>query len=202
MNLSAFRPAFRPVNLSKFRTPTAAFPRVTQKQPWQAPRIPANTSSFSSTARMERRSKGGKALKDPRVTAIRYHLTHPLTPRPLRFSRNRQLRHWTIHRAWLLFLRKRRWAEERELERMYTSMRDACEHLRLLDNNGNRVRPEEAGAQGADAGALGPKGKEVGKLYRKAMSKKGVWGSVPIEYAKLQTDFPSRDGWNHAWTRQ
>jgi large subunit ribosomal protein L40 len=101
----------------------------------------------------------------------------------------------------MLFLRKRRWAEERELERQYESMRAACEHLRLLDNNGMRVSEEEAGGQGPDAGTLGPKGKEVGRLYRGAMNKRGIWGSVPVEYARAQVDFPSREGWNHGWTR-
>lgn len=137
----------------------------------------------------------------PFKAAIRYHLSHPLTPRPLHFSRLRYLRHWTIHRAWMLFLRKRRRAEELDLERQYNSMRDACEHLRLLDSNGNRVSPEEAGGQGADSGKLGVRGKEVGRLYRAAMLKRGVWGSVPVEYARVQTDFPARDGWNHGWTR-
>ena len=132
---------------------------------------------------------------------IRYHLNHPLTPRPLHFSRTRSLRHWTIHRAWLLFLRKRRWAEERDLERQYESMRAACEHLRLLDDAGNKVSEEEGGGQGPDAGRLGVKGREVGRLYRGAMLKRGVWGSVPIEYSRVQTDFPGREGWNHGWTR-
>jgi large subunit ribosomal protein L40 len=90
----------------------------------------------------------------------------------------------------MLFLRKRRWAEERELERQYMSMRAACEHLRLMDTDGNKVSEEEAGGQGP-----------VGRLYRSAMLKRGVWGSVPVEYAKVQTDYPSRDGWNHGWTR-
>lgn len=81
------------------------------------------------------------------------------------------------------------------------SMRAACEHLRLLDNNGNRVSEEEAGGQGPDAGTLGLRGREVGRLYRSSMLKRGVWGSVPIEYARVQTDFPGREGWNHGWTR-
>lgn len=132
---------------------------------------------------------------------IRYHLSHPLTPRPLHFSRNRYLRHWTIHRAWLLFLRKRRAAESLELERQYQSMRSACEHLRLMDSHGNKVSEEEAGGNGPDAGRLGVRGREVGRLYRSAMIKRGIWGSVPVEYARVQTDFPSRAGWNHEWTR-
>ncbi|KAG9205024.1 hypothetical protein B5807_04524 [Epicoccum nigrum] len=192
MHLSSFRPAFRPFGAvaSLFRTPATQC---------TATRIPASTSSFSSTARLEKRSK--KVMKDPRITNIRYHLSHPLTPRPLHFSRNRYLRHWTIHRAWMLFLRKRRWAEERELERQYMSMRAACEHLRLMDSNGNKVSEEEAGGQGPDAGRLGVRGRDVGRLYRSAMIKRGIWGSVPIEYARTQTDFPSRQGWNHDWTR-
>jgi large subunit ribosomal protein L40 len=101
----------------------------------------------------------------------------------------------------MLFLRKRRRAEELDLERQYMSMRAACEHLRLLDSNGNKVSEAEAGGQGPDAGRLGVKGKEVGRLYRAAMVKRGVWGSVPVEYARCQTDFPAREGWNHAWTR-
>lgn len=101
----------------------------------------------------------------------------------------------------MLFLRKRRWAEERDLERQYMSMRDACEHLRLLDESGNRVSEAEGGGQGPDPGSLGPRGKEVGRLYRGAMNKRGIWGSVPIEYARGQVDFPARDGWNHGWTR-
>jgi large subunit ribosomal protein L40 len=80
-------------------------------------------------------------------------------------------------------------------------MRAACEHLRLLDDNGMRVKPEEAGGQGADPGRLGVKGKEVGRLYRGAMNKRAIRGSVPVEYARVQVDFPGREGWNHGWTR-
>ena len=80
-------------------------------------------------------------------------------------------------------------------------MRDACEHLRLLDESGHRAAEHEAGGRGADAGTLGVRGKEVGSLYRGAMNKRGVWGSVPVEYAKGQVDFPGREGWNHGWTR-
>lgn len=101
----------------------------------------------------------------------------------------------------MLFLRKRRRAEELELERQYNSMSAACEHLRLMDSNGMLVSKDKAGGQGADAGRLGPMGTEVGRLYRAAMLKRNIWGSVPIEYARAQTDFPSRDGWNHEWTR-
>jgi hypothetical protein len=63
MNLSAFRPVFRPFRASLFRTPTAP-----QSAPQcLAPRIPSTTSSFSSTARLEKRSKGGPG-KDPRIS--------------------------------------------------------------------------------------------------------------------------------------
>lgn len=130
-----------------------------------------------------------------RITLIRYHLQHPLTPRPLRFSRNRALRHWTIHRAWRLYQTKLRLKRERELERQYNSMAAACEALRLIDRYGlTAADRQRLGAGEADE-------KETGRLYRIAMRKDGVWDNVPIEYARIQTDSPPRTGWNHAWTR-
>lgn len=121
---------------------------------------------------------------------IRYHLHHPLTPRPLRFSRLRALRHWTIHRAAQLLLHKDRISRERELERQYNAMRAACEELRLGVGDG-------------------------GRLYRQAVSRKGIYGGlkvgemggvvgnggIPVEYARAQTDGPPRGGWDHGWTR-
>ena len=62
-------------------------------------------------------------------------------------------------------------------------MRDACEALRLLGDHGV------------------PEGENAGRLYRLAMDKSGVWGGVPIEYARSQTEWPARDGWNHEWKR-
>ena len=121
---------------------------------------------------------------------IRYHLYHPLTPRPLRFSRLRSLRHWTIHRAAQLLVHRDRMLRERELERQYNAMRAACEELRLGVGDG-------------------------GRLYRQAMSRKGLYGGlkaaqggglagnggIPIEYARAQTEGPSRAGWDEGWTR-
>lgn len=103
-------------------------------------------------------------------------------PAPLRMARNRALRHWTIHRAWMLWCRQRREAKERELRRMYQSMERACEELRTVE---------------------GPDGKGEGYLYRVAMEKKGVYGpdGVPIEYARHQTETPPRAAWNHEWKR-
>ncbi|TVY54657.1 hypothetical protein LCER1_G005804 [Lachnellula cervina] len=123
-----------------------------------------------------------KNVKDPRIKLIRYHMQHPKTPRPLKLSRMRALRHWTIHRAWMLAQRKRVEGEERELMRMYQSMHAACEELRLLDPPGT---------------------KDAGRLYRIAMEKKGIFGhgGVPIEYARAQTETPGREPWNHSWTR-
>lgn len=130
---------------------------------------------------------------------IRYQLYHPLTPRPLRFSRNRSLRHWTIHRAWQLYQQKLRTAQKETLRAQYTSMYNACEALRQIDSRGlnaqDRVKLGEPPAEQESA-------KDVGRLYRIAMQKKGVWDGIPIEYARLQTESPGRDGgWNYAWTR-
>ncbi|KAL1799684.1 mitochondrial 54S ribosomal protein mL40 [Alternaria dauci] len=198
MNLSIFRPVFRPYKTPSPPQPTTLLQRTANQIYPSYPKT--QHTPFSTTPSLQKRTKKGPG-NDPRITNIRYHLSHPLTPRPLHFSRTRSLRHWTIHRAWLLFLRKRRWAEERELERQYMAMRSACEHLRLMDSNGNLVSEEEAGGQGADASRLGVKGREVGRLYRSAMLKRGVWGSVPVEYGRVVTDFPGREGWNHEWVR-
>ncbi|KAI1906687.1 hypothetical protein LOZ53_002384 [Ophidiomyces ophidiicola] len=132
------------------------------------------SKAFSSSTPREKKEK---AKLDQRVTLIRYFLYHPLTPRPLRFSRNRFLRHWTIHRAWNLYQAKRRAARDLELERMYASMRDACEELRTGVGDG-------------------------GRLFRVSMNKKGVFtDGIPIEYGRLQTETPSREGWNYDWKR-
>ncbi|KAF2760950.1 hypothetical protein EJ05DRAFT_508180 [Pseudovirgaria hyperparasitica] len=151
------------------------------------------TQSCFSTSAPRPARKGAVQQVDPRVTNIRYHLFHPRVPRPLRFSRLRALRHWTIHRAWQMFKAKTNTQREKELERQYQSMARACEELRLTDENGMRV--SEADANG---------NKKVGRLFRIAMEKKRVWGpgkGFPIEYARAQTDYPPRNGWNHEWTR-
>ncbi|KAI9830388.1 MAG: hypothetical protein M1826_004811 [Phylliscum demangeonii] len=116
------------------------------------------------------------------TSLIRYHLNHRLTPRPLRLSRLRALRHWTIHRAWMVFQRGRRRAQERELERAYNSMRDACEALRVL--------PVGDGSYGSQ-----------GLLFRRAMHKEGVYDGWPIEATRSQTEWPPTQGWNAQWRR-
>ncbi|EMR81735.1 hypothetical protein BcDW1_9654 [Botrytis cinerea BcDW1] len=57
--------------------------------------FPSTTSTaplrtFTSTPTMHKKNPNSKT--DPRVTLIRYHLQHPKTPRPLRFSRTRESR--------------------------------------------------------------------------------------------------------------
>ncbi|KXT11641.1 hypothetical protein AC579_56 [Pseudocercospora musae] len=150
---------------------------------------------FSSTESREKRK--GNVKRDPRITQIRYHLQHPLTPRPLRFSRNRYLRHWTIHRAWMRYQDKLRNDRQLELERQYNAMSAACEELRLIDHEGMTAEDRVRLGQSQKANDAG----ETGRLYRIAMRKNGIWNGVPIEYARIQTETPARDGWNHAWTR-
>jgi large subunit ribosomal protein L40 len=60
-------------------------------------------------------------------------------------------------------------------------MREACEKLRLL----------------GDDGVMG--GESMGRLYRQSLEKTGIWQGVPIEYARGLADWPSKEGWNHAW---
>ncbi|KAK4547643.1 hypothetical protein LTR36_000600 [Oleoguttula mirabilis] len=186
--LRAFSPVWRAESL----------PWVARGCQWQ------QKAPFSSTEqRMAKKGRGEK--KDMRITLIRYHLQHPLTPRPLRFSRNRALRHWTIHRAWRLYQTQLRLNRQLELERQYNSMAAACEALRLTDNHGltaeDRMKLGGGGGAGDEAAAAGAEGREMGRLYRIAMLKDGVWEGAPIEYARIQTESPPREGWNHAWTR-
>jgi len=119
-------------------------------------------------------------------------------------------------------------------------MRDACEALRLLDDGGinTLVRPANPSSSSSSSSSIastttgkneqgqgeqqqlvlrggrnevGGGGKEVGRLYRLAMLKEGIWGKagrdgrivggVPIEYARPLVEYPSREGWNHGWRR-
>ncbi|KAE8353324.1 hypothetical protein BDV28DRAFT_133393 [Aspergillus coremiiformis] len=135
---------------------------------------PART--FTTTNPLLKR-KTNAPRGDRRVTLIRYFLWHPLTPRPLRFSRTRFLRHWTIHRAWQLHQAQQRNARELELQRQWQAMNAACEELRTGAGDG-------------------------GKLFRKSMNKRAVFTDLfPIEYGRLQTEGPSQEGWNHEWKR-
>lgn len=114
-------------------------------------------------------------------------------------------------------------------------MRDACEALRLIGEDGlavprvageRAVRPPGArdpisvrvkvGSKGTggdvaegvegetmevDVEAAAQRQQEVGRLYRIAMEKQGVFQGVPIEYARIQTDTPAKSGWDHEWKR-
>ena len=135
--------------------------------------------------------QGGKAARakrmaserDPKVRILDKALYKlKFIPPPLRMARNRYLRHWTIHRAWLLFRRQNREQRERELMQQYQSMANACEELRLSRGPGLRTE---------------------GYLYRVAMEKKGVYrhNGIPVEYARPQTETPALVAWNHEWER-
>lgn len=63
----------------------------------------------------KRRGKGNEG-PDPRIVNLKVSMPRSV-PAPLRFARNRALRHWTIHRAWLLYQRKERERQEHELQR-------------------------------------------------------------------------------------
>ncbi|KAH9904100.1 hypothetical protein F4778DRAFT_780783 [Xylariomycetidae sp. FL2044] len=131
--------------------------------------------------RSKKKKKNRADLPDPRIVNLKRSMPRAV-PAPLRFARNRHLRHWTIHRAWLLYQRQEREREQHELERAYQSMSNACEELRKTSGPGTRTE---------------------GYLYRVAMEKKGMFGhnAIPIEYARMQTETPAREPWNHGWTR-
>ncbi|PYH90584.1 hypothetical protein BO71DRAFT_334143 [Aspergillus ellipticus CBS 707.79] len=135
----------------------------------------SSARTFSTTNALLKRKEANKG--NQKITLIRYFLYHPLTPRPLRFSRTRYLRHWTIHRAWNLYQANQRRKNELELQRQWQAMQSACEELRVGAGDG-------------------------GKLFRKSMIKTGVFKDLfPIEYGRLQTEGPSAEGWNHEWKR-
>lgn len=79
---------------------------------------------MTTSTQAKKGSKGGKKKKrkgrgnlpDPRIKNIKSSMSRAV-PAPLRFARNRALRHWTIHRAWLLYQRKERERQAHELER-------------------------------------------------------------------------------------
>ncbi|KAK4227156.1 hypothetical protein QBC38DRAFT_478458 [Podospora fimiseda] len=139
---------------------------------------------FGASGKSVRRSqRGNDQPRDPKMINLMRHLAvlNPKRiPAPLRMARNRYLRHWTIHRAWLLFRRKQREERERVWMKQYQSMNRACEELRLT--SGPDTRPE-------------------GYLFRVAMEKWGVYGlkGVPIEYARPQVETPPRVAWSHDW---
>ncbi|KAI1434463.1 hypothetical protein GGR50DRAFT_662576 [Xylaria sp. CBS 124048] len=181
------------------RSPTSIVPSTRPLAPSFPPtRCPSRSFHVTSSPRAKpvvppkgsrapkKKGKGGKGGKsatgpDPRIVSLKESMPRAV-PAPLRFARNRALRHWTIHRAWQLFQRKERDRQETELQRMYRSMHNACEELRNTSGPGTR---------------------DEGYLYRVAMEKHGMYGhnAIPIEYARPQTETPPRRAWNHEWKR-
>lgn len=104
-------PTLNPTPLFRLLTPFLQTFRSMSSSP-----LRQTTRSFSSTPQLSAK-RFERPKKDPRITLIRYHLQHPKTPRPLRLSRMRALRHWTIHRAWMLTRRRKFRTEELELQR-------------------------------------------------------------------------------------
>lgn len=87
---------------------------------------------------------------------------------------------------------------ERDLERQFNAMAAACEELRLIDHEGLTIEERRRLGQSQKVGDHA----ETGRLYRTAMMKdNNVWSVVPIEYARIQTETPPRNGWNHGWMR-
>lgn len=132
----------------------------------------------------KRKAKGrstGLTESAKKVRTLKQNMFSPAPP-PLRMARQRHLRHWTIHRAWQLFRRQQHEAQHKERSRMQAGMWNACEALRT---------------------ATGPGERGEGYLYRVAMEKKGVWNgdAIPIEYARMQTETPAAEAWNHEWKR-
>ncbi|EPS37612.1 hypothetical protein H072_8701 [Dactylellina haptotyla CBS 200.50] len=125
----------------------------------------------ATQSRSYARKRKTKGDKDPKIEMINYTLAHPIGGRPFKLSHMRNLRHWTIQQAWLLFKHKQKKQRELELERQYNKIHDACEELKRCDE----------------------------RLYRIATDRKGV-GTFPMEM-RIPTDTPPRGGFNEAWKR-
>ena len=177
-------PTSTAISTAARRTLTTTPPTLKGASPALSARELAKRIAQAKEARQQKGGKRGRQqAQDPKIVNMKRHfgLLNPrVIPPPLRMGRNRHLRHWTIHRAWLLFLRNQRDDRERARMLQYQSMYHACEELRLTEGPGTRDR---------------------GYLYRVAMEKHGVYrqGGIPIEYAKAQTETPARVPWNHDW---
>ncbi|PTB79027.1 hypothetical protein M440DRAFT_1398291 [Trichoderma longibrachiatum ATCC 18648] len=155
---------------------------TTPSRPFSTTPSPSARKLPTPAAKPARRNRAApKSENFNRIRTLRRNMFSPAPP-PLRMARQRYLRHWTIHRAWMLFRRKQHEAIEKERSRMHAGMFNACEELRRT---------------------VGPGSRGEGYLYRVAMEKKGVYGleGVPIEYARFQTDTPPKEAWNHDWKR-
>ncbi|KAK5996685.1 hypothetical protein PT974_02025 [Cladobotryum mycophilum] len=142
---------------------------------------PGPSSSSAAASKPKRHRAAPKSENFLRIRTLKRNMFSPAPP-PLRMARLRYLRHWTIHRAWMLFRRQQHEVVEKERSRMHAGMYNACEELRKT---------------------VGPGSRDEGYLYRVAMEKKGVYGleGVPIEYARFQTENPAKEPWNHDWKR-
>ncbi|OAA54652.1 RING finger domain protein [Cordyceps fumosorosea ARSEF 2679] len=145
------------------------------------PKIGTGKTKASASKRKAKGKPTGQTESGRKVRTLKQNMFSPAPP-PLRMARQRHLRHWTIHRAWQLFRRQQHEALHKERSRMQAGMWNACEALRLTE---------------------GPGGRDQGYLYRVAMEKKGVWNgdAIPIEYARMQTETPAVQAWNHEWKR-
>jgi large subunit ribosomal protein L40 len=124
-----------PCSSSSLYRPAAAVvavcvPAVRQftSTPCSAAKAPKGASKKGGKSGKKRKKMKGPG-PDPRIRNLKMSMPRKV-PAPLRFARNRHLRHWTIHRAWLLWQRKEREREERELMRfVFTSF---CGHMPTL----------------------------------------------------------------------
>jgi len=156
-----------------------------QSRPFSStsPTLALLTKQYKLKPNPNSKRRNEHAQQDQRIVNLHRGLSMvKFMPPPLRMARNRHLRHWTIHRAWLLLRRQQREARQRTLMRQWQSMNNACEELRKTS---------------------GPGPRSEGYLYRVAMEKHGVYGhnGIPIEYARAQTETPARIAWDHDWKR-
>ena len=83
-------------------------------------------------------------------------------------------------------------------------MRAACEELRIGVGDGGKLFRKAISKKGIYGGRsdLGDGGVRQGKESGDSgRVEKGREGGVPIEYTRGLVDAPAKDGWDHAWVR-
>lgn len=111
-------------------------------------------------------------MKDAKAQVI-HRILFENGPAPrIKFTEQEMLEHETIHRAWQLHQKQKRDRQQRDLERQYHKMNEACDELERLDK----------------------------KLYQAAMvvPKDTLY---PITM-RIPTQVPPKVAWNNEWKKE
>ncbi|KAK9456969.1 mitochondrial ribosomal protein L28-domain-containing protein [Dipodascopsis uninucleata] len=129
-------------------------------------------SGSTVQVRGKRNKAGTDSAAKTRLINLMSLVTHrKKQPKRLKLSYEDQIRHSTIHKAWMLLCREKREKRHQELETMYRKMVQACDEL-------ERTSPE---------------------LYNSAMKRQASL-RFPLEY-RIPTQSPPTKIWNSEWKK-